>query len=424
VTAALVSMGVTVKDCGLASTPAMFMITITVDDAMNCDGAIQITASHHPWFRNGLKFFTPGGGLEGEDIAALLELAQGGKFSAAPGGTAENVDYMSAYAAGLRQMITDACGENPLAGLHIIVDAGNGVGGFYATQVLAPLGADIAGSQFLDPDGRFPNHIPNPENGDAMASVCAAVTAAGADLGVIFDTDVDRAGLVDGAGREINRNRLIAMAAALALETCPGGTIVTDSVTSDGLKLFIESLGGHHRRYKRGYKNVIDEAIRLNRAGIPSPLAMETSGHAAFRENRFLDDGAYLATKLIIKAAQLKRQGKTLDSLIENLKEPAESLEFRFSIIDPDFRAVGERVLEDFKQTAARKGWPLAPDNDTSEGVRLSFDEGWLLLRVSVHDPVMPLNIESDKEGGCGEMIERVQRFFEEQAALVMPEGF
>ena len=98
------------------------------------------------------------------------------------------------------------------------------------------LGADISGSQFLDPDGRFPNHIPNPENEEAMASVSAAVVRAGADLGVIFDTDVDRAGCVDAQGREINRNRLVALAAVIALEDHPGGTIVTDSITSTGLK--------------------------------------------------------------------------------------------------------------------------------------------------------------------------------------------
>ena len=127
-------------------------------------------------------------------------------------------------------------------------------------------------AQFLDPDGRFPNHIPNPEDENAMASVCAATVKAGADLGVIFDTDVDRAGCVDAAGREINRNRLVALAAAIALEDCPGGTVVTDSVTSDGLKLFIETeLGGVHCRFKRGYKNVINEALRLNREGVQRP---------------------------------------------------------------------------------------------------------------------------------------------------------
>ncbi len=182
--------------------------------------------------------------------------------------------------------------------------------------MLAPLGADISGSQFLDPDGRFPNHIPNPENETAMKSVCGAVVKAKADLGVIFDTDVDRGGAVDSKGDEINRNRLVAIASAIALENCPGGTVVTDSITSSGLKEYIEkTLGGKHRRFKRGYRNVINEALRLNAEGVNCPLAIETSGHAAMKENYFLDDGAYLVTKIIIKTAQLRAQGRTLEDL-------------------------------------------------------------------------------------------------------------
>lgn len=130
--------------------------------------------------------------------------------------------------------------ERPLKGLKIVVDAGNGVGGFYAEKVLSPLGADTTGSRYLEPDGMFPNHIPNPENETAMNSVREATLGAKADLGVIFDTDVDRGGCVSSDGREINRNALVALAAVIALENNPGGTVVTDSVTSAGLTEFIE----------------------------------------------------------------------------------------------------------------------------------------------------------------------------------------
>ncbi|KAG2381180.1 uncharacterized protein HKW66_Vig0254970 [Vigna angularis] len=110
----------------------------------------------------------------------------------------------------------------------------------------------------------FPNHIPNPEDKTAMKAITQAVLDNKADLGIIFDTDVDRSAAVDFTGREFNRNRLIALMAAIVLEEHPGTTIVTDSVTSDGLTTFIEKkLGGKHHRFKRGYKNVIDEAIRL-----------------------------------------------------------------------------------------------------------------------------------------------------------------
>ena len=150
----------------------------------------------------------------------------------------------------------------------------NGAGGFFAEKVLAPLGADVSSSQFLEPDGHFPNHIPNPENKDAMAAVSAAVKRVDADLGVIFDADCDRAAIVDHTGKEINRNRLIAMISAILLDEAPGATIVTDSVTSSGLSDFIREWGGEHYRYKRGYRNVIDEAVRLNQAGIACPLAI------------------------------------------------------------------------------------------------------------------------------------------------------
>lgn len=405
--------GVHVLDCGLASTPSMFMTTID----LSCDGAVQITASHHPFNRNGLKFFVPQGGLEGSDIEEILNYAQNGETPRREaGGKIEAVDYMKDYAKRLRDMIcreVNAADYNtPLKGFHIVVDAGNGAGGFYAKDVLEPLGADTSGSQFLEPDGMFPNHVPNPEDEAAMHSVCKAVINAKADLGVIFDTDVDRGGAVGADGREINRNRLVAIASAIALEGNRGGAVVTDSITSSGLKEFIENtLGGVHCRFKRGYKNVINEAQRLNAQGINCPLAIETSGHAAMRENYFLDDGAYLCTKIIIKMAQLKKEGKRLEDLIAPLKEPAESQEIRIKITEQDFKACGNAVLAELEAYAkSQNGWYVA--QDSREGVRVSFNkdngDGWFLLRLSVHDPIMPLNIESDSKGGVQIILDKI----------------
>lgn len=415
--------GVRVLDCGLASTPSMFMTTVD----LGCDGALQITASHHPFNRNGLKFFTRDGGLEGSDIEEILLFAQNGEApEELSGGEIVPTDYMSDYSARLRAMICREVNaedyEHPLKGFKIVVDAGNGAGGFYAEKVLAPLGADTTGSCFLEPDGMFPNHIPNPENEEAMASISRAVLDAGADMGVIFDTDVDRGGAVDSKGNEINRNRLVAMAAAIALEGNPGGTVVTDSTTSAGLKDFIQNdLGGVHHRFKRGYKNVINEAIRLNSEGVNCPLAIETSGHAAMRENYFLDDGAYLCTKLIIKMAQLKSEGKELEQLIATLKEPVESREIRFKIEESDFKACGNRILKNLEEYAKQQeGWILA--DDSREGVRISFSkedgDGWFMLRLSVHDPIMPMNVESDSAGGVDILVEKAMEFLKTQTGL------
>ncbi len=409
---ALTSAGVHVLDCGLSSTPAMFMTTIK----RNCDGAVQITASHHPADRNGLKFFLPTGGLDSSDIAEIIEAANNGLTAPEKTGTVEKIDFMTEYAAILRGNICAELGtaeaDLPLKNYHIVVDAGNGAGGFYADRVLKPLGADTSGSVYLEPDGMFPNHIPNPENAKAMESISNAVLSSKADLGVIFDTDVDRAGCVDATGVEINRNRLVALAAAIALEKEPHSTIVTDSVTSAGLKTFIEeNLGGKHHRFKRGYKNVINEAIRLCDAGINAPLAIETSGHAALKENYFLDDGAYLVTKIIIKMAKLGLEGKSISDLTADLKMPEEAEELRFNILTEDFRSYGEQVITDLEAWCKTKdGFIIADDN--REGLRVSVGGGWFLLRLSVHDPVMPMNVESDSKGGVRKILEEISEFF------------
>ncbi len=405
----LTGMGVHVLYCSYCSTPAMFMTTVT----RGCDGAVQITASHHPYDRNGLKFFTRDGGLSGNEITAILADAEKTKLpESSMNGDVTEIDYISEYSDILKEMIKTGVNADdydlPLKGFKIAVDAGNGVGGFYAEKVLAPLGADVSASQFLEIDGYFPNHIPNPENKVAMDFIRRATVDNKCDLGVIFDTDVDRASCVDEKGEEINRNAIVALAAVIALENNAGGTVVTDSVTSDGLHDFIEStLKGKHVRFKRGYKNVIDEAVRRTAEGENAPLAIETSGHAAFAENYYLDDGAYLVTKIIIKAAVLAKEGKKIGDCIKGLKKPLEEKELRFNITAEDFRPVGESLIERIKEIASSNSeMRLAPDN--YEGVRVSFDDekrkGWFLLRLSVHDPVMPFNTESDTAGGCAEI--------------------
>lgn len=400
---AMVQQGLQVTDFGMASTPAMFMATVT--EGYLFDGSVMITASHLPFNRNGFKFFTAEGGLEKGDIKKILEFAEGDQNSGVAAGTLTTDSFMDAYAALLTKKVRDAAGsERPLEGFRIVVDAGNGAGGFYVDKVLKPLGAVTEGSRYLDPDGSFPNHIPNPEDKTAMESIMEAVRETQADLGIIFDTDVDRAGAVLSDGSELNRNRIIAMLAAILLREYPGTTIVTDSITSTGLAKFIEEKGGVHHRFKRGYRNVINESIRLNNAGQDSQLAIETSGHGALKENYFLDDGAYLVTKLLIELARSKKEGYTLESLIATLEEPAESVEFRMNILLDDFKAYGQQVIDELTAYAQNQsGWSLAPSN--FEGVRVNLDEnhgnGWFLLRLSLHDPLLPLNIESNSIGGA-----------------------
>ena len=385
-----------------------------LQEDFGADASVMITASHLPYQKNGLKFFVKEGGLESEEVSEVLRIASSLSLPEDAGkAEGERRSYLEKYAADLVEKVRKATGEEkPLSGKRILVDAGNGAGGFYESLVLKPLGADTTGSQFLEPDGNFPNHIPNPENAQAMQSVCEAVKLNHADFGVIFDTDVDRAGAVSPTGEEINRNRLIALISAILLEEQKGAYIVTDSVTSDGLSSFIASRGGVHHRFKRGYKNVINESKRLNAEGKYSPLAIETSGHAALKENYFLDDGAYLVTRLLIALAKAAKEGKDLMQLISDLPEPAEAKEIRLNFTPGvDFKSLGGTVIEELKRAAEKEPHlSLAPNS--YEGVRINFDkahgDGWALVRMSLHEPIMPVNAESNSAGGVGTILKEL----------------
>ncbi|MGN0267306.1 MAG: phosphomannomutase/phosphoglucomutase [Lachnospiraceae bacterium] len=415
----LTAQGAKAIDCHLASTPSMFMSTVYEEFKYN--GSIMITASHLPFNRNGMKFFDPEGGLEHDDITDILTIAEELSVQDADISALEEVDLISSYSAHLCDKIRVGAADpdhydQPLKGLKIVVDAGNGAGGFFVEKVLKPLGADTTGSQFLDPDGMFPNHIPNPENKQAMAAIKKAVLDNQADLGIIFDTDVDRMSAVLPDGSEINRDAIIAMMAAILADEYPGGSIVTDSVTSDRLQDFLENhLGMKQHRFKRGYKNVINECKRLNEAGIVSPLAIETSGHGALKENYYLDDGAYMAVKLLISAAKANRSGKQIASYVEALKPGFEEAEYRLKLSGEDFGVYGKQVLKEFEERAIAKGLQVAPNS--YEGVRISFRseeiQGWLLLRMSLHEPLMPMNLEGVREGDCERMKEVARELLE-----------
>lgn len=411
--AGITKVGANAFDGGLASTPAMFMCCV---NELKFDAGVMITASHLPMERNGMKFFFAEGGLEKADIKEILSIAQSGEFNiSSETGKSLNVDLMTPYINGLKAIILRELGEKdpdakPFMGLKIAVDAGNGSGGFFAERLLKPLGADISGSRYLEPDGHFPNHQPNPENKQAMASIVEAVLLSGSDFGIIFDTDVDRAGAVLPDGDNVillDRNRLIAMLTAILSRQYGPITVVTDSVTSTGLNEFITNLGCTHHRFKRGYRNVINEAKRLNAAcadAIPSAkLAIETSGHGAMMENYFLDDGAYIIVKLLVELVRSLRCGRTLNALISDLKEPKESTEARLDVISDYTEEFTDKVLAHVLSFFEKlPGFSVVEPN--FEGVRINADvdhgDGWFLLRRSLHDPLMPCNIESNSIGG------------------------
>ncbi|XP_031113141.1 uncharacterized protein LOC116016844 [Ipomoea triloba] len=436
--------GCLVFDMGLATTPACFMSTVL--PPFQYDASIMMTASHLPYTRNGLKFFTKKGGLTSTEVEAICDKAarkyanRMSKVSTALRALPSRVDFMSAYAKHLRDIIKERINhpthyDTPLQGFQIIVNAGNGSGGFFTWDVLDKLGADTFGSLHLNPDGMFPNHIPNPEDKTAMAMTRAAVLHNAADLGIVFDTDVDRSGVVDSSGNPINGDRLIALMSAIVLKEHPGTTVVTDARTSMGLTRFITGRGGQHCLYRVGYRNVIDKGVHLNQDGVETHLMMETSGHGALKENYFLDDGAYMVVKIIIEMVKMKLEGSEegIGSLIKDLEEPLESAELRMDVLSEPrhAKAKAAEAIESFRHYIEKgnlPGWELDSCGDcwVSEGclvdtndhpaaidafmyrAKVSNEEngehGWVHLRQSIHNPNIAVNLQSNIPGGCQSM--------------------
>ncbi|XP_060185390.1 uncharacterized protein LOC132614856 [Lycium barbarum] len=438
--AGLSRAGCMVFDMGLATTPACFMSTVL--PPFEYDASIMMTASHLPYTRNGLKFFTKKGGLTSPEVEEICDKAARkyanrlAKVSTLPTPPTK-VDFMSAYAEHLRDIIKERVNhpshyDTPLKGFEIIVNAGNGSGGFFTWDVLDKLGADTFGSLHLNPDGMFPNHIPNPEDKVAKSLTRAAVLENKADLGIVFDTDVDRSGVVDSEGNPINGDRFIALMSAVVLKEYPGTTIVTDARTSIALTKFITNKGGQHCLYRVGYRNVIDKGVNLNKDGIETHLMMETSGHGALKENHFLDDGAYMVVKIIIQMVRMKLEGSEggIGSLIKELEEPLESAELRMVVLsEPRYaKAKAFEAIEAFRtyvEQGSLPGWNLDACGDcwVSDGCLVDTNDdpaaidaymyrakvsdeqngehGWVHLRQSIHNPNTAVNLQSTVPGGC-----------------------
>lgn len=259
---------------------------------------------------------------------------------------------------------------------------------------------------------------PNPEDREHEEATTAAVGTSGAEVGVMLDTDVDRCGLIDGMRtppEPVNKNRLIALCARVALEAAGGkGVIVTDPVTSAGMASYIAGCGGEHDRFMMGYRNVIDRAAET----LPEPalLAIETSGHSAWRDNRFVDDGTYTAARLIGRLARARReQGDPqlglLDLVGDSLQEPCESVKVKMGVAAglggvPDAEAA---LCEALRRTAtATEGWAMEPVNH--DGLRCAVEtaggSGWLIMRGSLHEPTVSVQSESDVAGGTAAICE------------------
>ncbi len=412
----IIDLGHNAVDCDLTTSPALFHAI----EYLTCDGGIMITASHLPFNRNGIKFFTINGGINFNDLNEIIEIASNSIYNKMhKKGNFETFDINSIYCERIKKFIKEKinCKNNydkPLQNLKIVVDAGNGSGGFITEKILIPLGSDTKSSINLEPDGNFPNHEPNTESLSAIKDLQKQVIEMDADLGVLLDSDADRCAFVNNQGKAVMHDNLVALLASIIIEEDNNKiTIATDSITSDDLTNFIQKkLGNHHHRFKRGYRKVINEAIRLNKEGINCPLAIETSGHAAFKENGFIDDGVFLAAKVIIKLAQLKQEGiTTVSEFFEQYYTLKELKQFRLKILSPNVEIESNRIIQTFKQYSDTvPGWRVIMNN--FDGVRITadkyFGDGWLLLRLSLHEPVMVLNLESGSKKGIQMLLTRV----------------
>lgn len=406
----------------------------------------MVTASHLPSDRNGFKFFTrQKGGFTKAQVKQLVIKAQDhaqvwfdlGILPPTSGSNgvfcSEFVHWMPFYEQQLQRALRRQLGQStddslPLEGLKIVLNAGNGSGGFFRS-VLKNLGANVDGSIHTEPNSEFPNDVPNPEKDSMVQETIRACEAANADLGILLDTDADRCGMVAprtyGQINDIfkpmdyeplNRNRLIAMMGVIFARQAPGCAIVTDSVTSTGLSQFLEiELQLQHVRFLRGYANVIQKARQLNEEGlVNAQVAIETSGHCAIKENGFLDDGTYTAIKVLGLLAQERQQQsssrrKSLLDLIASLQELDEVVELRLPARDGslesihglfDFIALKVEAICDERET-----WTV--DNDNLEGIRISTGQngGYFLLRRSLHDPVFCLQVESSSKEDARQQI-------------------
>jgi phosphomannomutase len=465
-------------------------LSLSVDGGKNMidlDASVMITASHLPEDRNGLKFFSKllpecggggGGGFEQSHIQQLAASAMDcavdcyNRATLPPSSgkgavmcTGGHVNWMPAYAATLKRAIQRQIGSNsgsssdkPLQGLSIVLNAGHGSGGFFE-QVLQDLGADTTGSIGCTPiindddeDGdmmasgsstttsSFPNGVPNPEYPAMYTATVQACRDVRADLGIMLDTDADRCAFVvpsrsnggdvsDGDYEPLNRNRLIALLGVVFAKEYPGSTVVTCSVTSEGVSNFLQDhLGLKHVRYLKGYANVIRKAKEITYSTETkdvAELAIETSGHCAMRENNYIDDGTYTAVKVVSLLAQQQQQQQQqskskslLLDLISEMKELAVLDELRFPTLDASLNTM--RDVFDFCALAIEQAAAMNKDDDSTntweldtenlEGIRVRFgkdraDGQFFMLRKSLHDPIISLQIEGTSRTSVQENI-------------------
>ena len=375
----LVAAGVEVIDIGMATTPMLYFAAHTL-----CRSGIQVTGSHNPKDYNGFKMVLAGRAIYGEEIQALRRMMESESWSLQPGGSVRLLDVLQAYR-------TRIVGDIKLARpMKIVVDSGNGIAGASAPAILRAIGCAVT-ELYSEVDGNFPNHHPDPSKPENLRDLMVALQAGDAELGLAFDGDGDRLGIVTKDGNTIYPDRQMVLFAQDVLSRVPGGTIVFDVKCSQRLAPAIVAAGGKPLMYKTGHS-----LIKARMKELDSPLGGEMSGHIFFKERWFgFDDGTYAACRLLEILSRSPDGNAVLNALPSSFSTP--ELNVKCAEGEPH-TLVAELVA------TAHFSVPAVVCN--IDGLRVDWPDGFGLIRASNTTPVLVLRFE----GHTPAALQRIER--------------
>ena len=380
----LVETGVTVLDIGLATTPMLYYAAHTL-----CRSGIQVTGSHNPRDDNGFKMVVAGRAIYGEEIQSLRERMAQDHYTLAPGGLCRRVSILPDYQA---RIVGDIRLQRPL---RIVVDSGNGVAGASAPDILRAIGCEVT-ELFSEVDGRFPNHHPDPCKPENLRDLIAAMKATGAELGLAFDGDGDRLGIVTPSGETIYPDRQMMLFAQDVLSRVPGGAIIFDVKCSQRLAPAICAAGGEPVMHKTGHS-----LIKARMKELDAPLGGEMSGHIFFKERWFgFDDGTYAGCRLLEILSRHPNAGAVLEALPTSHSTP----ELNVPCEEGEPHRVSA-ALQALVQTQALPAAEQQPQVSTIDGLRIDWADGFGLVRASNTTPVLVLRFE----GQTPQALQRIQ---------------
>ncbi len=388
----LMAAGIDVIDVGLVTTPMLYFAASTL-----CNSGIQVTGSHNPKDYNGFKMVLAGRAIYGAEIQTLREMMESERWTFAPDGSVRETDVSAAY----QQRITD---DVRLARpMKIVVDSGNGVAGASAPGIFRALGCEVI-ELFSEVDGDFPNHHPDPSKPENLTDLIEALASTGAELGLAFDGDGDRLGIVTPHGDTIYPDRQMLLFAADVLTRVPGGTIVFDVKCSQQLGPAIERAGGQALMYKTGHS-----LIKAKMKEVDSPLGGEMSGHIFFKERWFgFDDGTYAGCRLLEILSRSPNAGAVLEALPNSFSTP----ELNVACAEGEPHALMEGLV-------SRAAFKTPATVSTIDGLRVDWPDGFGLIRASNTTPVLVLRFEGTTEAA----LERIQHEMLALLRSVKPEA-